>query len=116
MEFVRTKNRSLNQSQDGLNQIEELEDLAEKMDWSKAAQESIYQLKTAVRQEWEQRYSSKLEPYIKSALRRELVLRFRGRKAQLLEELQEDVQLAKAVEVLGDQDQYWGILATEEAK
>lgn len=116
IEFVRTKNRSLGQGQEGLSQIEELEGLAEEMDWDKAAQELIHQLRVAVEQEWERRYSSKLEPYIKNALRRELVLRFRGRKAQLLEELQEDVQLAKAVEVLGDQDQYLGVLAAEKAK
>ena len=116
IEFVRTKNRSLDQGQEGLSQIEELEGLAEEMDWDKAAQELIHQLRAAVEQEWERRYSSKLEPYIKNALRRELVLRFRGRKAQLLEELQEDVQLAKAVEVLGDQDQYLGVLAAEKAK
>ena len=116
IEFVRTKDKSLDQGQEGLSQIEELEDLAEEMDWSKAAQKSIHQLRAAVKQEWERRYSSKLEPYIKSALRRELVLRFRGRKAQLLEELQEDVQLAKAIEVLGDQDMYLGVLATGEAE
>lgn len=116
IEFVRTKNRSLDQGQEGLSQIEELEGLAEEMDWDKAAQELIHQLRAAVEQEWERRYSSKLEPYIKNALRRELVLRFRGRKAQLLEELKEDVQLAKAVEVLGDQDQYLGVLAAEKAK
>ena len=116
MEFVRTKDRSLDQGQEGLIQIEELEDLAEEMDWGKDAQELIHQLRAAVKQEGEQQYSSKLEPYIKSALRRELILRFRGRKAQLLEELQEDVQLAKAIEVLADQDQYLGVLAAEEAK
>ena len=114
MEFV--QDISLDQGQKGLNQIAELEDLAGKMDWGEAAQESIQQLRAAVRQEWERRYSSELEPYIKSALRRELILRFRGRKAQLLEGLQEDVQLAKAIEVLADQDQYLGVLAAEEAK
>ncbi len=114
MEFVQDK--SLDQGQKGLNEIEELEDLAEEMDWGVAAQESIHQLRAAVKKEWEQRYSSELEPYIKSALRRELILRFKGRKAQLLEELQEDVQLAKAIEVLADQDQYLGVLAAEEAK
>lgn len=116
IEFVRTKDRSLDQGQEGLSQIEELEDLAEEVDWDKAAQELIHQLRAVVKQEWERQYSSKLEPYIKNALRRELVLRFRGRKAQLLEELQEDVQLAKAVEVLGDQDQYLGVLAAEKAE
>ncbi len=116
MEFVRTKDISLDQGRKGLNQIAELEDLAEEMDWGMAAQESIHQLRAAVKQEWERRYSSELEPYIKGALRRELILRFKGRKAQLLEELQEDVQLAKAIEVLADQDQYLGVLAAEEAK
>ena len=116
MEFVRTKDRSLGQGQKGLNQIEELEDLAEKMDWGEGVQESIHQLRAAVKQEWERRHSSELEPYIKGALRRELILRFKGRKAQLLEELQQDVQLAKAIEVLADQDQYLGVLAAEEAK
>ena len=116
MEFVRTKDISLDQGQKGLNQIAELEDLAEEMDLGMAAQESIHQLRAAVKQEWERRYSSELEPYIKGALRRELILRFKGRKAQLLEELQEDVQLAKAIEVLADQGQYLGVLAAEEAK
>ena len=116
MEFVRTKDRILDQGQKGLNQIEELEDLAEKMDWGEEVQESIHQLRAAVKQEWERRHSSELEPYIKGALRRELILRFKGRKAQLLEELQQDVQLAKAIEVLADQDQYLGVLAAEEAK
>ncbi len=116
MEFVRTEDISLDQGQKGLNQIAELEDLADKMDWGEAAQESIQQLRAQVKQDWERRYSSELEPYIKNALRRELILRFRGRKAQLLEGLQEDVQLAKAIEVLADQDQYLGILAAEEAK
>ena len=114
MEFV--QDISLDQGQKGLSQIAELEDLAEEMDWGPAAQESIHQLRAAVKQEWERRYSSELEPYIKGALRRELILRFKGRKAQLLEELQEDVQLAKAIEVLADQDQYLGVLAAEEAK
>ena len=116
MKFVRTKDGSLNQGPKGLSQIEKLEDLAEEMDWGTAAQESLHQLRVAVGQEWVQQYSRKLAPYIKSALHRELVLRFRGRKAQLLAELQEDVQLAKAIEVLGDQEQYWGVLAQEEAK
>jgi len=116
MEFVRTKDISLDQGQKGLNQIAELEDLAEKMDWGEATQESIRHIRAAVKQEWDRRYSSELEPYIKNALRRELILRFRGRKAQLLEELQEDVQLAKALEVLADQDKYLGVLAAEEAK
>ena len=116
MEFVCTKNRSLYQGPEGLSQIADLEDLAEGMDWGETAQESIRQLRTAVTQEWERRYSSELEPHIKNALRRELILRFKGRKAQLLEELQEDVQLARAVEVLADQDQYLGVLAAEEAK
>ena len=116
MEFVRTKDISLDQGQKGLNQIAELEDLAEEMDWGMAAQESIHQLRAAVKQEWERRYSSELEPYIKAALRRELILRFKGRKAQLLAGLQEDVQLAKAIEVLADQDRYLGVLAAEEAK
>ena len=114
MEFV--QDRRLHQGQEGLSQIADLEDLAKKMNWGETAQESIHQLRAAVTQEWVRRYSSKLEPYIKSALRRELILRFRGRKAQLLEELQEDVQLAKAIEVLADQDQYLGVLAAEETK
>ena len=116
MEFVRTKNRNPYQGQEGLSQIAELEELAKKMDWGETAQESIDQLQAAVTQEWERRYSSKLDPYIRSALRRELILRFKGRKAQLLAELQQDVQLAKAIEVLADQDQYLGVLAVEEAK
>jgi hypothetical protein len=43
-------------------------------------------------------------------------LRFRGRKTQLLEGLEQDQQLAKAVEVLVNQDQYFEVLADNEIK
>ena len=90
----------------GLSQIEEIEGFAEDMGWGEKVQESIRQLRASVEQEWNQPLSSKLKPYISNAIHRELVLRFKGRKVQLLEELQDDQQLVKAIEVLENQDQY----------
>ncbi len=54
--------------------------------------------------------NNKLTPHIKRILHQELVLRFTGRKAQLREELQQDLQLTKAIEILGDGDQYLKVL------
>ena len=116
MEFVRTRSENEVQDKAGQSQIEELAGIAEDMGWGEAVQESINQLRTSVEKEWDRPINSKLKPYLRRAIHRELVLRFKGRKAQLLEELQEDPQLAKAVQVLADQDRYARVLSAGEAE
>lgn len=116
MEFVRTRSENEVQDKAGQSQIEELAGIAEDMGWGEAVQESINQLRTSVEKEWDRPINSKLKPYLRRAIHRELVLRFKGRKAQLLEELQEDPQLAKAVQVLADQDRYARVLSVGEAE
>ncbi len=100
----------------GLSQIEEIEGLIEDMGWGEEVQESVKQLRESVEQLWDQPFSNKLKPHIRKAIRRELILRFRGRKTQLLEGLEQDQQLAKAVEVLVNHEQYFEVLADNEIK
>jgi carboxyl-terminal processing protease len=116
MEFVRTRSENEVQDKAGQSQIEELAGIAEDMGWGEAVQGSINQLRTSVEKEWDRPINSKLKPYLRRAIHRELVLRFKGRKAQLLEELQEDPQLAKAVQVLADQNRYARVLSVGEAE
>ncbi|MDE0962457.1 MAG: S41 family peptidase, partial [Candidatus Latescibacteria bacterium] len=106
IEFAQSTDEDEVRIKTGLSQIEEIEGFAEDMGWGEKVQESIRQLRASVEQEWNQPLSSKLKPYISNAIHRELVLRFKGRKVQLLEELQDDQQLVKAIEVLENQDQY----------
>ena len=110
MEFVRTKDGAENQVEAGLSEIEAFEALAEDRGWGGAVQESIRQLRVSMEKERDNPLNNKLTPHIKRILRQELVLRFTGRKAQLREELQQDQQLAKAIEILSDEDQYLKVL------
>lgn len=106
IEFAQSTDEDEVRIKTGLSQIEEIEGFAEDMGWGEQVQESIRQLRASVEQEWNQPLSSKLKPYISNAIHRELVLRFKGRKVQLLEELQDDQQLVKAIEILENKDQY----------
>ncbi len=116
IEFAQSTDEDEVRIKTGLSQIEEIEGFAEDMGWGDKVQESIRQLRASVEQEWNQPLSSKLKPYVSNAIHRELVLRFKGRKVQLLEELQDDQQLAKAIEVLGNQDHYLEVLVDKEIK
>ena len=116
MEFVRATVENEARDKTGESQIEEIANIAEDMGWGDAVQESIHRLRISVEQEWDQPISSKLKPFLKSAIHRELVLRFKGRKAQLLEELREDPQLTKAMEVLADQNRYARVLSEGEVE
>ena len=116
IDFVQARKAGEIGTKTGLSQIEEIEVLIADMGWGEEVQESVKQLRASVEQVWDQPFSNKLKPYIKKAIHRELVLRFRGRKTQLLEKLEQDQQLAKAVEVLVNQDQYFEVLADNEIK
>jgi hypothetical protein len=56
--------------------------------------------------EWRKGFTAKLEPDIRLGLQRELVLRFKGKKAQQLAELEDDPQLTEAVKFLKDKQIY----------
>jgi len=116
IDFVQARKDGEIVTKTGLSQIEEIEGLIEDMGWGEEVQESVKQLRVSVEQVWDQPFSNKLKPHIKKAIHRELILRFRGRKTQLLEKLEQDQQLAKAVEVLVNQDQYFEVLADNEIK
>ena len=115
IEFAQSTDEDEVRIKTGLSQIEEIEGFAEDMGWGEQLQESIRQLRASVEQEWNQPLSSKLKPYISNAIHRELVLRFKGRKVQLLEELQDDQQLVKAIEILENKDQYLEVLVDKKS-
>ena len=113
MDFVRNKDESEDLELVGRSQIDEIINIAEDMGWGEAVQASLQQLQASVEQEWANPFNRKLEPYIKKALHRELVLRFQGRKAQRLDDLLNDPQLAKAIEVIADRERYARVLLKE---
>ena len=116
IDFVHTQGDEEVRTKAGLSQIEEIEGLAEDMGWDENVQASIQQLRASVEQIWDQPLGDKLKPHIKDAIHRELLLRFKGRKVQLLEKLQGDPQLAKAMEILENQEQYLEVLADKDIK
>ena len=113
MDFVRSKDDDEDLELVGRSQIDEISDISEDMGWGEAVRASLQQLQASVEQEWDNPFNSRLGPHIRKALQRELVLRFKGRKAQRLGDLMEDPQLAKAMEVISDKERYAKALLNE---
>ena len=116
MDFIRSKDDDEDLELVGRSQIDEISGIAADMGWGEAVQASLQQLHASVEQEWANPFNPKLEPHIRKALYRELVLRFQGRKAQRLDDLLDDPQLAKAMEVIADREHYARVLLKEEAE
>ena len=116
MDFVRSKDDDEDLELVGRSQIEEISDIAADMGWGEAVQASLQQLQASVEQEWANPFNRKLEPHIRKALYRELVLRFHGRKAQRLDDLLDDPQLAKALAVISDREHYARVLLKEKGE
>ena len=58
---------------------------------------------------------TKLKPFIKSALNRELVLHFYGQKALIKHDLLDDNQFSRAIEILEDSRKYKNILVKKQS-
>lgn len=103
-EFVRQKNEE-DGYDIGKDQLQALKEIAEELGWSEV-KSSLDGLNQAFAAERKKGFTTKLEPDIRLALQKELVLRFKGRKAQQLAELEDDPQLVKAIELLTDKRIY----------
>lgn len=102
--FVRQKNEEDGYDMGG-DQLHALKEIAEELGWSEV-ESSLEGLDRAFVAERKRGFTAKLEPDIRSVLQRELVLRFKGRKAQQLAELEGDPQLMEAIEILMDRRIY----------
>ena len=102
--FVRQKNEE-DGYDIGEDQLQALKEIAEELGWSEV-KSSLDGLNRAFAAERMKGFTTKLEPDIRLALQKELVLRFKGRKAQQLAELEDDPQLVKAIELLLDKRIY----------
>jgi carboxyl-terminal processing protease len=89
----------------GQGQLKALKNIVEEFGWVEI-ESSLEGLDKAFNEEQKKGFTPKLESYIHTALRRELVLRFQGRKAEMLVALEEDSQLAEAIRVLLDREIY----------
>ncbi len=103
-EFVRQKNEEDGYGM-GRDQLQALKEITEELGWSEVGS-SLDDLNKAFEAEWRRGFTTKLESDIRLFLQRELVLRFKGRKAQQLAELQDDPQLVEAIKILMDKRIY----------
>jgi carboxyl-terminal processing protease len=109
-EFLKQKDAHAEYAQYVHNQLGTLIDLAEEMGWEQNVKESIYKVEKDIDGELKQGFTSKLEPYIRTSLRRELALRMKGREAELRAVLEKDPQLEKAIDLLRDTKRYRQLL------
>ena len=94
----------------GSNQLISLRKMVDEMGW-KETSPLLGELEQAFERELGEGFTVGLEPEIRLGLKRELVLRFKGKKAQQLLDLQNDIQLERAVAVLSDANKYKEALA-----
>ena len=84
--------------------------MADEMGWKETVP-LLRELEQVFERERGEGFTLGLEPEIRLGLERELELRFKGKKAQQLFDLQNDTQLEKAVAVLSDASRYKETLA-----
>jgi len=97
--------------EEGQRRIEELNNLVNEMGWSTNVEEAIDHLETTIKAENTRRvFDEKIKEYVRFYLKRNLVLRLKGRNASLLVATENDNQVQGAVKLLKDLDQYNKIL------
>jgi carboxyl-terminal processing protease len=84
--------------------------LLENMGWDEPVYGILDSLAAAIEQTAKGGFTPRLEPYIRRGLKRELALRLAGRRAQLLVDMEKDLQLQTAIEVLLDETRYNQVL------
>ena len=109
--FVKTRNRAGQDSsaEGGIakKRIADLRRMGREMKWNEPIMATIDTLERAL--EAEQRkdiLNPTTEPYIKEAIKRELVLRLEGKKASLIAELENDAQVREALALLEEPQRY----------
>ena len=111
-EFVRLANEK-DEYDIGSNQLISLREMVDEMGW-KEVSPLLRELERAFERERGGGFTEELEPEIRLGLKRELVLRFDGKRAQQLLDLQNDAQFEKAVAVLSDVSKYKETLAEKD--
>ncbi len=94
----------------GQQELEGLTKLADEMKWSPEVQQTIGILKEKLKEDFVQGLRTELTPYITNALKRELTLRLKGRNESLRIELENDMPLDTAIELLIDERRYTRLL------
>ena len=108
-EFVRLANEKDDYDL-GSNQLISLRKMVDEMGWKEIGP-LLKELEKAFERERGEGFTVGLEQEIRFGLERELALRFKGKKAQQRLDLQNDIQLEKAVAVLSDVSKYKETLA-----
>ena len=108
--FCRDANTSFKTQKTGQRELDAIRSLAEEMGWESSLQTSLEILENGIGVERARGINTKLEPYVKIALERELTLRLIGRRASLLIALEEDAQLQEAIRLLQDTQRYKQVL------
>lgn len=91
--------------------VGELRKLGSEMKWSGRTIAILDTLDEALRTEGDKGVVNPItEPYIREAIKRELVLRLQGKRASMLTELQSDVQVKEAIELLKTPQRYSQLL------
>jgi len=94
----------------GQQELEALTELVDELEWSSTVQQMIAALEERLREDFTQDLRAKLMPYITTALKRELTLRLKGRNASLRAELENDIPLDAAIDLLIDKRHYTQLL------
>ena len=96
---------------DGRRELRDLRQRAGDAGWGEPAKAMLDSLGSIIQRGARTAFSPQVEPYIRASLRRELALRLKGRRASLLTELEEDLQLEEAVTLIKDRERFRRLLA-----
>jgi carboxyl-terminal processing protease len=114
--FVRSKMGADRDSAraDGIaaKRVAELRKLGKEMNWAETTMATVDSLERALQAEFNKSIvNPTTEPYLKEAIKRELILRLQGKKASLIAELEGDTQVKEALELLAEPQRYNQFLA-----
>lgn len=97
--------------------VEALRQLAGEMGWGARVAAVLDSLELAIQEEGDLGVVNPItQPYIRAAIKRELVLRLQGKRASLVTELEGDLQVQAAIELLKDLQQYNNLLGDKASR
>ena len=87
--------------------VAELRQLGSELSWSPATMACIDSLEAILQEEQNKEILNPItEPHIKEAIKRELILRLQGKKASMMAELENDLQVKEALSLLKEPQRY----------
>ncbi|MCC7264092.1 MAG: S41 family peptidase [Candidatus Latescibacteria bacterium] len=97
--------------------VAELRRLGDELNWNPETMADIDRLEQALAAEKSKGIINPVtEPYIREAIRRDLILRLQGKKASLIAELESDVQVNQAIALLKEPQRYSQYLVVASSK